>query len=347
MEPVIKQRKADHIDLCVNDEVGFRGRTTLLENVQLVHQSLPEFAFDQLDTSVELLGKRLRAPLLIAAMTGGDERAVEINAELSAIAEARGIGFGLGSQRAMLKNPETVSSYQVRDTAPTTLVLGNIGIVQARENRSDVIGRLATEVGADALCVHMNPAMEIIQAEGDRDFRGCADTLARLVRDLPVPVVAKEAGSGISVQAARKIRRSGVRVVDVSGAGGTSWVGVEALRAREQERELGELLWDWGVPTAASVVYAMRNHLSVIATGGIRTGLDVARAIALGAKAAGIARPVLKAYMSEGRPAAEAYLDRVLRELSTVMLLCGTRSIEELQRAPYVITGELQCWMSC
>lgn len=345
MEPVIKQRKADHIDLCVNDEVGFRGRTTLLENVQLVHQSLPELAHDELDMSVELLGKRLRAPLVIAAMTGGDERAESINAELSAMAEARGIGFGLGSQRAMLKNPETVSSYHVRKTAPTTLVLGNIGIVQARETRSDIIGRLATDVGADALCVHMNPAMEIIQAEGDRDFRGGVDTLARLVRDLRVPVVAKEAGAGISQQAARKIRQSGVQVVDVSGAGGTSWVGVEALRAREEERELGELLWDWGVPTAASVVYAVRNQLGVIATGGIRTGLDVARALALGATAAGIARPVLKAYMGEGRKAAEAYLDRVLKELGAVMLLCGTRTIQELRRAPYVVTGELRSWM--
>ncbi len=347
MEPVIKQRKADHIDLCVNHEVGFRKRTTLLEEVLLMHQSLPEFAHDELDTGVELLGKRLRAPLIIAAMTGGDERAVKINAELSAIAEARGIGFGLGSQRAMLKNPETASSYQVRQTAPNTLLLGNIGIVQARDNKSSVIEQMVADVGADALCVHMNPAMEIIQAEGDRDFRGCVDTLERLKRDLRVPVVAKEAGSGISPQSARKIRQSGVQVVDVSGAGGTSWVGVEALRAGERERQVGELLWDWGVPTAASIVYAVRCNLTVIATGGIRTGLDVARAIALGATAAGIARPVLQAYMGEGRAAAEAYLDRVLKELETVMLLCGTRSIAELQRVPYVAKGELRCWMEC
>ena len=343
----IKRRKADHLDLCIKHQVGFRKRTTLLENVQLMHQSLPELAHDELDTSVDLLGKRLRAPLIIAAMTGGDERAEKINAELSAIAEARGIGFGLGSQRAMLKNPETASSYRVRETAPSTLLLGNIGIVQARDSKSTVIERMVAEVGADALCVHMNPAMEIIQAEGDRDFRGCIDTLVRLKRDLQVPVVAKEAGSGISQQTARKIRQSGVQVVDVSGAGGTSWVGVEALRAGEREREIGELLWDWGVPTAASIVYAVRHRLTVIATGGIRTGLDVARAIALGATAAGIARPVLQAYMSQGKAAAEAYLDRVLKELVTVMLLSGTRSIEELRRAPYVVTGELRRWMEC
>jgi isopentenyl-diphosphate delta-isomerase len=341
----IKQRKVDHLELCATDEVAFRGRTTLFECVQLVHQSLPELHYDDVDTSITLLGKKLRAPLLIAAMTGGSEPSAEVNRELSSIAEARGYGFGLGSQRAMQRAPETAWTYEVRKHAKSTLLLGNVGVVQAREMGIDVVARLVSEIGADALCVHLNPAMELIQPGGDRDFRGCLDVLGKLVRELKVPVVAKETGNGISARAAAQIRQVGVQTVDVSGAGGTSWVGVEALRASPSERALGEALWDWGVPTAASVVYSVRAGLVPIATGGIRTGLDVARALALGARAAGIARPVLQALKAGGRAGAEAFLDGVERELRAVMLLCGARNVSEMQRAERVLTGELKDWI--
>ncbi len=344
-DSAITRRKSDHLELCATEKVAFRARSTLLEDVSLVHQSLPELSLDEVDLSVDLLGKRLRAPLVIAAMTGGSDDSAQINADLSAIAEARGYGFGLGSQRAMYSRPETAISYWVRDTAPTALLLGNIGVVQARDWDTATVVQLVQKVGADAICVHMSPAMELIQPGGDRDFRGCLDAFARLVRELPVPVVAKETGSGISPQTAQKLRGVGVSVVDVSGAGGTSWVGVEALRTDGAARELGEHLWDWGVPTAASVVYAAGCGLQVIATGGIRGGLDVARAVALGASAAGIARPVLQAHAEGGKEAAEAFLDQVQTELAAVMLLCGARSVAELQRAPRVITGELREWL--
>lgn len=342
----IGQRKIDHLELCASDRVGFRARTTLLEHVQLVHQSLPELAYDDVDTSVEILGKRLRAPIFIAAMTGGSDRSAAINRELSSIAQERGYGFGLGSQRAMQRSPETAWTYEVRKHAPSVLLLGNVGIVQAREASSAALAQLATEIGADALCVHMNPAMELIQSEGDRDFRGGLETFARLVRDLPVPVVAKETGNGISRKTAQQLRQCGVQTIDVSGAGGTSWVGVETLRADELGRALGEALWDWGVPTAASVVYALEVGLVTIATGGLRSGLDVARALALGASAAGIARPVLQALTEGGRSGAEAYLDGVERELRAVMLLCGAGSVDQLRKAPRIIGGELRDWLA-
>lgn len=342
----IGKRKVDHLELCASDEVAFRARSTLLECVQLVHQSLPELACAEIDTSIGLFGKRLRAPLIIAAMTGGSDRSASVNRELSAIAEARGYGFGLGSQRAMQRSPETAWTYEVRAQAPSTLVLGNVGVVQARQTTSAALSQLAADIGADALCVHMNPAMELIQEEGDRDFRGCVDTFARLVRELPIPVVAKETGNGISRQTAAQLRQVGVEAVDVSGAGGTSWVGVEALRAQEQARAVGESLWDWGVPTAASVAYAVQAGLVTIATGGIRTGLDVARALALGASAAGIARPMLQALNEGGRASAESYLDRVERELRAVMLLCGARNLADLRRAPRIVTGELKDWLA-
>jgi isopentenyl-diphosphate delta-isomerase len=318
----------------------------LLECVQLVHQSLPELAYDELDLRTQLLGKQLRAPLLIAAMTGGSGPSAEVNRELSAIAEARGYGFGLGSQRAMQKSPETAWTYDVRKHAPTTLILGNVGIVQAREHSSAALSQLAADVGADALCLHMNPAMELIQPEGDRDFRGCLDTFARLCRELAVPVVAKETGNGISRRTARALRRVGVATIDVSGAGGTSWVGVETLRAEAEGAAIGQALWDWGVPTAAAVAYACESGLATIATGGIKSGLDVARALSLGASAVGIARPVLQAFQSGGRAGAEAFLDRVERELRSVMLLCGAQRPSELQHAERVVTGELTAWLA-
>lgn len=345
----LEQRKTDHLDLCATDAVAFRERTTLLECVRLVHHALPDLAVGDIDLSVELLGKKLRAPIVIAGMTGGTERAAEVNRGLAAVAEKRGYGFGLGSQRAMHRRPESAWTYRVRDVAPNTLVLGNVGVVQARDMGTDAVSALVRETGADALCVHLNPAMELIQPEGDRDFRGGAETLARLVRELPVPVVAKETGSGVGRAAAARIVGAGVSVIDVSGAGGTSWVGVETLRAREAEggrgaqAALGEKLWDWGVPTAAAVVFAAEAGATPIATGGIRDGIDAARAIALGARAAGIARHAYQAF-TEGR--AEAFFDAVEQELRAVMLLTGSRTVRELQLAPRVLTGELRHWLT-
>ncbi|WP_437985343.1 type 2 isopentenyl-diphosphate Delta-isomerase [Sorangium sp. So ce117] len=342
----ISERKADHIELCATGDVGFRAKTTLLEQVELIHDALPELSLDAIDTSVLLLGKRLRVPLLIAAMTGGTERARAINRELSQIAEERGYGFGLGSQRAML-NGDASASYEVRAHAPTTLLLGNIGAVQARSLSTEAVAELVAQVGADALCVHMNPAMELVQPGGDRDFAGALDAMGRLASGLSVPVVAKETGCGIGPGTAYRLVRAGVRDLDVSGAGGTSWVAVEAARAAGAARSLGEALREWGVPTAASVLIARAirpRFKTIIATGGITSGLDVARALALGAHAAGIARPVLQAFVSGGRDAAVRYLESVEAELRAVMLLVGARDVASLQKAPVLLGRELRRW---
>jgi isopentenyl-diphosphate delta-isomerase len=295
MSGSISQRKTDHILLCATGDVGFRARGTMLEDVRLVHDALPDLSADELDLSCTLFGKQLRAPIVIASMTGGNEYAARINRELASIAEERGYGFGLGSQRAMHLRPDTATTYRVLEVAPTTVVLGNVGVVQARQMTTAELDALVLEVGADALCVHLNPAQELVQEGGDRDFRGGLDTIRRLASELRVPIVVKETGCGLSPSVGRRVVDAGAKWVDVSGAGGTSWVGVETKRATGAAQRLGEEFWDWGVPTAASVGLLADLGLDIIATGGLRSGYDVARAIALGATVGGMAAPVLRA----------------------------------------------------
>ncbi|MFO0676053.1 MAG: type 2 isopentenyl-diphosphate Delta-isomerase [Polyangiaceae bacterium] len=351
MSGTLAGRKSDHLTLCATGDVGFRSRTTLLEAVKLVHDALPDLSVDEIDPGVTVLGKRLAAPIVIAAMTGGTEEAGRVNRELASIAEERGYGFGLGSQRAMHVKAGVAGTYAVREAAPTTLILGNVGIVQATAMNTEAIVDLVRGVGADALCVHLNPAMELVQPHGDRDFRGGQETLARLRRELPFPLVVKETGCGLSPALGRRLRAIGIENVDVSGAGGTSWVGVETKRAEEQgdakKRALGDAFWDWGIPTAASVgLLAPLGFSTLVATGGIQSGLDVARALALGAHAAGIARPVLRAFYDKGREGALAFLDGVEAELRAAMLLTGSRDVASLRRAPKIVTGELHTWLT-
>jgi isopentenyl-diphosphate Delta-isomerase len=342
----ISSRKADHLDLTISGDVGFRGTTTLLECVRLVHDSLPELAYDEVDLSTTVLGKQLRAPILIAGMTGGTERAERINRELASIAEERGYAFGLGSQRALHRDRAALSTYAVRDVAPNVLLLGNVGVVQAAQMSTAEARELVDLVGADALCVHLNPAMELVQEEGDRDFRGGLVAIERLRAELGKPVVVKETGCGLSGGVAARLKAAGVRHVDVSGAGGTSWVAVETQRASAERRPLGEAFWDWGIPTAASVALCARHGFDTIfATGGMRTGLDVARALALGASVGGLARYALQALDSGGRAGCITYFERIETELRTAMLLCGAKSPAALPQAPRLIVGELGEWL--
>jgi isopentenyl-diphosphate Delta-isomerase len=342
----ISQRKDDHLDLATSGDVGFRHTTTLLECVRFVHDALPELSVSELDTSVEVMGKRLRAPILIAAMTGGSDRAERINKELASIAEERGYAFGLGSQRAMHRHPTKRGTYAVRDVAPSTLLLGNLGIVQAAQMSNEEISLLVQGVGADALCIHLNPAMELVQDEGDRDFRGGLDTLKRVL-DLGLRVVVKETGCGLSSSVAERVRQLGIEHVDVSGAGGTSWVAVETHRASSARRPLGEAFWEWGIPTAASVALcAPHGFRTIFATGGIGSGLDIARAVALGASAGGIARRALQALEAGGREGALAFFDQVEAELRATMLLTGSRNLAALAKAPRLLRGELREWLA-
>lgn len=344
----ISSRKADHIALCADpsEKVAFKNRGTLFDDVHFIHDSLPDLALDEIDLSSDFVGKKLKAPLFISAMTGGTESAAAINKDLARLANKLGIGFGLGSQRAMLRRPDLSWTYAVRDVAPEVVLLGNIGLVQAREMTSSQVSELAKQVGADALCVHLNPAQEVVQPEGDRDFRRGLETLERLVNELRIPVVVKETGCGLSASVARRIQEIGVEYADVSGAGGTSWVGVETLRAQGDDKALGEEFWDWGIPTAASVGMCAQQGLKVVATGGLKNGMDVAKAVALGARAGGMAAQVLRAHQQGGSEGAERFLLRTIAAVRTVMLLTGSRTLAELRRGKHFIGRELAAWMT-
>ena len=340
----ISQRKKDHIALCAGDNVGFRGKGTLLDQVELVHNALPELHADDVDASVEIVGRRLRAPVVIAAMTGGTPEAAAINKDLAVVAERLGLAIGLGSQRAMFERPDTAWTFQVRDVAPTVPLFANLGLVQARQMSTADIHGVCEAVGATALCVHLNPAMEIVQPGGDRDFRGGIEVFERLVAELSIPVIAKETGCGLSHGVGLLLKRAGVTHVDISGAGGTSWVAVEAHRAQDDQKALAEELWDWGIPTAASLMQLRGLGFTAVATGGLRTGTDVARAVALGARAGGLAAPVLKAYKTGGIDGAQRFLERVITTVKSIMLLTGSRTVDELTEAPKIIGPALEPW---
>ncbi len=340
----IVSRKRSHFDLCAHQDVEFRRKTTLFEDIELIHQPLLDTRIEDIDLSVTVLGKRLNYPLIITGMTGGAEEVGRFNRDIAGLANRMGIGFGVGSQRVTLRYPELKKTFQVRDIAPDLLLFGNIGIAQAIHLKNREIARLIEEIGADALCVHLNAAMEIIQEKGDNDFRGSLEALKRLIDNSPAEIVIKETGCGFDNETGVRLAEIGAKWIDVSGAGGTSWVGVETIRNRAL-RHLGEAFWDWGIPTAASICELRPVDLNLIASGGIRQGLQIAKALALGAKVAGVALPVLRAYVSGGVEGVEIFLNTLFDELRVALMLSGCSRIEDLNINRVVIGGRLLEWV--
>jgi isopentenyl-diphosphate delta-isomerase len=344
-QPAIAKRKADHLEVAASGRASFE-KGTLLEHVHLVHQALPELSVDEIDLATELAGKTLRAPLVITGMTGGTPEAAAVNRDLARAAQAAGVALGVGSQRAMAEHPELAATYEVRDVAPDVVLFGNVGAVQLLAMGDARVIELAKRIGADAMCVHLNPGQELIQERGDRDFRGIRDAIARFIAASPIPVIVKETGCGLSPDAARMLASAGANTVDVAGAGGTSWIAVEAVRAAEAEMQaLGTELWDWGIPTAVSVVACRRAGLTTIASGGLRTGYDVARALALGATAGGMAAPMLRAQREGGEAGVRAAIERVVASVRAVCLLSGCRTPAALAKAPRHLGAPLRAYL--
>ncbi|HKP54700.1 MAG TPA: type 2 isopentenyl-diphosphate Delta-isomerase [Chloroflexia bacterium] len=337
----IENRKADHIRICLEEEVGGQGVTSGFERYRFVHQALPEINLRDVDTSLDLWGKKLQVPLLISSMTGGAPRAGEINRNLAIAAQQLGIAIGVGSQRAALKNPELVSTYQVRAYAPDVLLFANLGAVQLNYGYGiDECRRVVDMIGADALILHLNALQEAVQPEGDTNFTGLAGKIAQLCGQVGLPVIAKEVGWGISPDAARMLWEAGVSAIDVAGAGGTSWTQVEAHRIpTERGRLVAEAFAGWGIPTAeclTGVRAEMPEGRKLFASGGIRNGIDAAKAVALGADLVGIARPFLKAAAISDEATIE--LGEVIRDqMRVAMFSIGASNLDALWSTPYLV----------
>lgn len=297
------------------------------------HVALPELDYDAIDTSVSFLGKQLQAPLLISCMTGGTGSARQINRNLAEAAEACGIALGVGSQRKAIEDPSQVDTFDVRDVAPTIPVLANLGAVQLNYGFGlEACERAVEMVKADALVFHLNPLQEAIQPEGQRDFSGLIEKMGAIADALSVPVIVKEIGCGISFEMARRLVSVGINIIDTAGVGGTSWARIEAARA--QDPELGELFAGWGIPTPESIAQVSKiDSVTVIGSGGIRSGLDVAKAIALGADLAGLASPFLKPAM-ESPEAVIKTIEEITQALRITMFCVGAKSIKKLNKTP-------------
>jgi isopentenyl-diphosphate Delta-isomerase len=336
-QPELKSRKRRHIDVCLEDNVAYRGVTTGLERYWLPYNALTQTSLAQVDLSTEFLGARLQAPVLIGAMTGGADMSATINRNLAAAAQRLGIGMMLGSQRIMLDSAlgeQAAASFTVRDVAPDVLLFGNIGLSQLTKAAVCDIAKALDRVGADALAVHTNPLQEAVQHNGDTDFSGSLDRLRDAAGALRYPLLLKEVGHGIGASAvAQLIHPSGqppVAAIDVAGAGGTSWSRVEQL-VRYGELQYPDLA-DWGIPTARAIVEvrAALPDIPLVASGGIRTGMDAAKALVLGADVVAVARPLL-APAIESADAASDWLQRFIEELRICLHGCGTPNLRALR----------------
>ncbi len=335
------RRKIEHLELCAASPVESRRKGAGFNDVMLVHRALPEMNMDETDLSINFLQKEMNAPFMIASITGGHPETKAVNAALAEAAEELGIGIGVGSQRAAIEDPAQEDSFSVvRDKAPNAFVYGNIGAAQIREYGIEGVERVIEMIDADALAVHLNFLQEAIQPEGDRDASGVLEVIKDIC-SLPVPVIIKETGAGISHEDALILKEAGASAIDVGGVGGTSWSGVEVYRAKEREdtesEMLGELFWDFGIPTVPSIVECSVS-LPVIATGGLRTGMDIAKSLVLGASVTSAALPFVEPAM-KGKEEVVDSIQKLLNELKVAMFLCGCKDLKDLHMAPAVISG--------
>lgn len=334
---VTESRKVDHIRINLDKNVQFPRLTTGLENYRFIHQALPEMDLEEIDSQIELFGKTLSAPILISSMTGGTDLASRINMNLAAAAQEHGIAMGLGSQRAAIEDPSLALTYRVRDLAPDILLFANVGAVQLNYGYGpDQCQQAVDMVAADALILHFNVLQEAVQPEGDVNFAGLLSKVEAVCKTISVPVIAKEVGWGFSEQNARDLAEVGVAAIDVAGAGGTSWSEVEYHRApTASHARVAASFADWGIPTAEAILYAVRGApgLKVIASGGLRDGIDIAKCIALGSIMGGMAGPFLKA-ADDSIEAVDQLIRETKAQLRIAMLCSGARNINDLQNTP-------------
>jgi isopentenyl-diphosphate delta-isomerase len=337
-----QRRKKEHLELCLDTASVSGPSNTGLEGYRFIHNALPELDIDEIDLNTTFLGKPLKAPILISSMTGGFDLARKVNRNLAAAAQALGLAMGVGSQRVAIEEPSAAPSFQVRDVAPDILLFGNLGAVQLNYGYTvDHCRRAVAMIGADGLIFHLNVLQEAVQPEGNRNFKDVGEKIAAVCRDLEVPVMAKEVGNGISVDVAVRLQQAGVKAIDVAGKGGTSWSAVEAQRAAIKGQRPDTAFADWGIPSEEALVSVRRAlpDMPLVASGGIRSGVDIAKSIALGADIGAFGQPLLAAALESSARVVE-YISRIIHELKVSMLCAGAANLAELRQVPLVRRAE-------
>jgi isopentenyl-diphosphate delta-isomerase len=346
-----EKRKADHIKICLNEKAQARKATAGFEDVHFTHRALPEVDKAKIDLSTTDFGHKFSAPLIVGAMTGGTAEATRINAVIAEAVERLQLGMGVGSQRAAIENPKLEKTFAIaRKKAPTAFLIANIGGIQLVHGWGVKEVKKAVEmIDADAVAVHLNALHEAVQPEGQTNFKGILAKISEIARELDKPVIVKETGAGIAAEDAKKLEAAGVKAIDVGGTGGTSFAAVEYYRTTGQENSvqhfLGDVFWDWGIPTVVSLAETTQAvKIPVIASGGVRTGTDVAKALALNACLASVSQPALQAAVKVAK-GTENMLSLLIEELRAVMFLVGAEKVRDLAKTPIVVTGKTAEWL--
>ena len=327
------QRKKEHIELCLTDKVSFKEKTNGFDNYDFKHYAITEVVPEEINFQTKFLGKKINFPFLISCMTGGTVKAESINAKLALAAEQLKIPVGVGSQRQALENDNLISTYKIiRKNAPTVPLLANIGAAQAIQQKNN-LRKLVDMVEADAIVIHINPLQELLQPEGEPNFKGLLKSIEKVVKIIGVPVIAKEVGSGISAEAAKKLLESGVKGIDVAGAGGTSWAGVEILRRKENSKNV---FWDWGLPTSFCIkeIFKLKKKykFALIGSGGINSGIDAAKAFALGSDLVASARIILQELDKKDVNGVVELIQNWYSTVRNVMFLTGSSTLKEFKK---------------
>lgn len=335
----------------MNQNVQARNATTGFEDTSFIHRALPEIDREKIDLTTRVFGHKFAAPLLVGAITGGTQMATKINATIAEAVEQLGLGMGVGSQRAALEDKKVEETFAIaRKKAPKAFLIANIGGVQLKNGYGvQEIQKVVDMIDADAVAIHLNALQETAQPEGQTNFSNVLQKIREVAGEIDKPVIAKETGAGIAFEEARRLEAANVKGIDVSGAGGTSFAAVEYYRAKEREdnvqRRLGDVFWDWGIPTAASIVEAAQaTYVPIIGSGGIRSGVDVAKALALGASLTSLSQPILRSAV-KGVKETFRTLSILIDELRNVMFLVGADSVQTLRKTPIVIRGETSEWL--
>ncbi|RJS81955.1 type 2 isopentenyl-diphosphate Delta-isomerase [Candidatus Bathyarchaeota archaeon] len=346
-----RKRKADHIRISLNHNVQARKVTTGFEDTHLIHNALPEIDKQDIDLSTTVFNHKFSAPLIVGAITGGTSEAAKINAAIAEAVEELGLGMGVGSQRVAIEDKTLEKTFAIaRKKAPTAFLIANLGGVQLVHGYGLKEVKKAVEmIDADAIAIHLNPLQEAVQPEGQTRFGGVLEKIGEITKELGKPVIAKETGAGIAAEEAKRLEAANVEGIDISGAGGTSFAAVEYYRAKgksnSSQRRLGEVFWDWGIPTAVSLVEVSQSvNIPIIASGGIRSGVEMAKALALGASLTSISKPVLEAAV-KGVKETKRELLLLIEELKNSMFLVGADTVQALKEKPVVITGKTAEWL--